>query len=234
MPTLADRLLRYVLSFSLQRTDLPEGVGVLDPFNGPNADEIREIVTQFHRHFYSDDRPRILMLGINPGRHGAGVTGIPFTDTKRCENDLKIPVPGIRTHEPSSDFFYRMIEAFGGPEEFYSKVYVHALSPLGFVKEEAGKMPLNLNYYDRKDLELAVTPFIVQWLTDLISCGMRTDRVMCLGTGKNAAFFRKLNDRHRFFGEIIPIEHPRFIIQYRQKRMHEYIAKYVQLLKQLG
>ena len=29
-------------------------------------------------------------LGINPGRLGAGSTGLPFTDTKRCEGDLGI------------------------------------------------------------------------------------------------------------------------------------------------
>ena len=230
---IADQLLRHVLSFSLELKDLPQGVGLLDPFNGTNCEDVRRIVREFHLRFYSDDRPRLLMLGINPGRHGAGVTGIPFTDTKRCENDLKITVPGIHTHEPSSDFFYRMINAYGGPEKFYSKVYVHALSPLGFVKEEPGKKPLNLNYYDRKDLEVAVTPFIENWLRDLVSCGMRTDRVICLGTGKNAAFFQKLNDRIKLFQEIIPIEHPRYIIQYKQKRLGEYISKSVALLNEL-
>ena len=132
---LAHRLLQHVLSFSLKGTRLPPGIGVLDPFNGPNADEVRRIVTLFHRKYYSDDRPRTLMLGINPGRLGAGSTGLSFTDTKRCESDLGIPVHGLRTHEPSSDFFYRMIRAAGGPDAFYSRVYVHAVCPLGFVKE---------------------------------------------------------------------------------------------------
>ena len=69
---LADRLLQHVLSFSLSDVRLPKGVGVLDPFNGPNAEEIHRIVTRFHRTYYNDDRPRTLMLGINPGRLGAG------------------------------------------------------------------------------------------------------------------------------------------------------------------
>lgn len=60
----------------------------------------------------------MLMLGINPGRLGAGSTGICFTDTKRCEADLGFPVEGMRTHEPSSDFFYRVVRAAGGAEAF--------------------------------------------------------------------------------------------------------------------
>ncbi len=132
--TLADRLLKHVLRFSLDDVDLPVDVGVLDPFNGPNGDEVRRIVTLFHRKYYSDNKPRVLMLGINPGRLGAGSTGLSFTDTKRCESDLGIPVNGLRTHEPSSDFFYRMIRGAGGAAAFYDQVYVHAICPLGFVK----------------------------------------------------------------------------------------------------
>src|SRR5574337_1607266 len=102
---LADRLLRRVLSVSLP-AQLPPGVAVLDPLRGEHAAEVRRVVREFHRRFYADERPRLLALGINPGRLGAGSTGLPFTDTKRCESDLGIAVRGFRTHEPSSDFFY--------------------------------------------------------------------------------------------------------------------------------
>lgn len=227
---LADRLLEHVLSFSLQGVKLPPGVGVLDPFNGEHANEVRRIVTLFHRKYFSDDRQRVLMLGINPGRLGAGSTGLSFTDTKRCESDLGIPVNGLRTHEPSSDFFYRMIRAAGGPEAFYGKVYVHAICPLGFVKAGPQGKDINLNYYDDKALEQAVEPFIVRWLNDLIACGMRTDVVFCIGTGKNAAFFQKLKAEHRFFKDIVAVEHPRFIMQYKAKRVDTYVQKYVSAL----
>jgi hypothetical protein len=126
---LTDRLLEHVLLFSLKGTKLPDGIGVLDPFNGPNADEVRRIGTLFHRKYYSDDKPRTLMLGINPGRLGAGSTGLSFTDTKRCESDLGIPVNGLRTHEPSSDFFYRMIRVTGGAEAIFSHVEMHDVCP---------------------------------------------------------------------------------------------------------
>jgi len=258
---LADRLLPHVLSFSLQGTKLPKGIGVLDPFNGPNADEVRRIVTLFHRKYYSDDRPRTLMLGINPGRLGAGSTGLSFTDTKRCESDLGIPVNGLRTHEPSSDFFYRMIRAAGGAEAFYRKVYVHAVCPLGFVQEvhtqyssgvqEDLAVPepqdtqrksrylkaqrssvVNLNYYDDKALEKAVTPFVENWLRTLVDCGMRTDTVLCIGTGKNAAYFSKLNERMGLFERIIALEHPRYVMQYKARSLEVYIDKYLMALEE--
>lgn len=224
-PTLAERLLPHVLSFSLQGIRLPKGVDVLDPFNGPHADEVRRIVTAFHRKYYSDEKPRTLMLGINPGRLGAGSTGLSFTDTKRCESDLGIPVHGLRTHEPSSDFFYRMIRAAGGPDAFYRRVYVHAVCPLGFVRDG-----VNLNYYDDKALEQAVTPFVERWLRTLVECGMRTDTVLCIGTGKNAAYFTKLNARLGLFGRIIALEHPRYVMQYKARSLEVYIGRYLAAL----
>jgi hypothetical protein len=228
--TLADHLLKHVLSFSLHEVDLPAGVGVLDPFNGPNADEVRRIVTLFHRKYYSDTRGRVLMLGINPGRLGAGSTGLSFTDTKRCESDLGLPVHGLRTHEPSSDFFYRMIRGAGGAQAFYDQVYVHAICPLGFVKPGPNGTEINLNYYDDKALEKAVTPFISDWLRTMVKCGMRTDVVFCIGTGKNAAYLEKLNDSLGLFDRVITLEHPRFIMQYKAKAVDTYVRKYVSAL----
>lgn len=230
MPTLAERLLEHVLSFSLDGTRLPKGVGVLDPFHGEHGEEVRRIVTRFHRAYYNDARPRLLMLGINPGRLGAGSTGLSFTDTKRCESELGIPVSGIRTHEPSSDFFYRMVAAAGGPQRFYGKVYVHSICPLGFVKPGPKGTDINLNYYDDPALERAVTPFVEQWLRTLIGCGMCTDRVICIGTGKNAAYFTRLNERLRLFERIDPVEHPRYVMQYKARSIDLYIARYMQAL----
>lgn len=231
---LADRLLEHVLSFSLEGVELPKGVGVLDPFHGPHADEVGRIVTAFHRTFFSDEQQRVLMLGINPGRLGAGSTGLSFTDTKRCESDLLIPVQGLRTHEPSSDFFYRMIRAAGGAEAFYGQVYVHAICPLGFVKEQAQGTATNLNYYDDKALEKAVTPFVEHWLRTLVGCGMRTDVVFCIGTGKNAAYFTRLNERLRLFDRIVALEHPRYVMQYKAKLVDVYIDKYLKALQEVG
>ena len=239
MPTLSEKLLPLVSNASLAHVRLPAGVSVLDPFNGEHAAEVMRIVGEFHRKFFSDDRPRTLMLGINPGRLGAGSTGICFTDTKRCESELGIPVHGIRTHEPSSDFFYRMVRAAGGPKAFYDRVYVSAVCPLGFVKlgpqasssRLVGSKPINLNYYDDATLQAAITPFATEWLHALIACGMKTDRVICIGTGKNFKFLEGLNAQHGFFKHIVALEHPRFIMQYKAKQVEAYVDKYIEALR---
>jgi hypothetical protein len=231
---LADRLLRHVLSFSLEKVTLPPGVAVLDPFHGEHASEVRRIVTAFHRKYYNDESDRLLVLGINPGRLGAGSTGLSFTDTKRCESDLGIPVRGMHTHEPSSDFFHRMIRAVGGAEHFYKQVYVHAICPLGFVREQANGKAINLNYYDDPALEAAVTPFVEEWLRTLVGCGMRTDVVLCIGTGRNAAYFTKLNERLHLFGRIVAVEHPRYVMQYKAKQLDRYIDRYACVLREAG
>ena len=218
---LADRLLKEVFAFNLKKVKLPDGINVLDPFNGENAEEVRRIVKLFHRQYYADERPRMLMLGINPGRLGAGSTGICFTDTKRCEADLGIPVEGMRTHEPSSDFFYRAVRAAGGAEAFYDRVYVQAICPLGFTHTGPKGTPLNLNYYDDAALQKAITPVVVRWLRDLIATGLRTDVACCIGTGKNLTFLKKLNDNHGFLGRIIPVEHPRVVMPDRYKLLDD-------------
>lgn len=227
---LADRLLKQVFAFNLNKAKLPRGIGVLDPFNAEHAGQVRRIVERFHRKYYSDERPRMLMLGINPGRLGAGSTGICFTDTKRCEADLGIPVEGMRTHEPSSDFFYRTVRAAGGAEAFYGRVYVQALCPLGFTRMGPKGTALNLNYYDDANLQKAITPVVAQWLKDLLATGLRSDVMACIGTGKNLAFLKKLNAKHGFFGRIIPLEHPRFVMQYKYKTLEVYIDRYLAAL----
>lgn len=228
--TLADRLLKLVTSVSLDGIALPKGVQVLDPLRGDNSAEVERIVRDFHRKYFNDDRPRKLMLGINPGRLGAGSTGLCFTDTKRCESELGIPVPGFRTHEPSSDFFYRVVRAMGGAEAFYSDVYVQAICPLGFTKAGPKGSPVNLNYYDDRALQETITPFVVDWLKKLIRTGMRTDNVFCIGTGKNLAYLEALNAEHRFFERITALEHPRFIMQYKARQVDAFVRNYTDAL----
>ena len=53
----------------------------------------------------------------------------------------------------------------------------------------------------------------------------------CLGEGTNYKIFQRLNAKHSFFKEIIPLPHPRFIMQYRRKKVDEYVKLYLQKLK---
>ncbi|MGZ3874784.1 MAG: uracil-DNA glycosylase family protein [Mucilaginibacter sp.] len=168
-----------------------------------------------------------MVLGINPGRFGGGVTGIPFTDSKRLKSVCKIDYQGKETHEPSSVFIYEMIEAFGGAEEFYRQLYINSICPLGFTATTGGGREINYNYYDSPALTAAMYDFIVENIQKQIDLGNYTDTCFCFGTGKNEKFMRRLNGEHGFFKDIVALEHPRFIMQYKTKTKQQYIDKYI-------
>jgi len=57
--------------------------------------------------------------------------------------------------------------------------------------------------------------------------GIEKDVCYCFGTGKNEKFIRALNEKYGFFKELIALEHPRFIMQYKSKSKEVYIEKYL-------
>jgi len=187
------------------------------------------ISSQFYTKFYNDSHPRKLILGINPGRLGAGATGIPFTDTKRLQSHCGLSVD-FHLHEPSSVFVYKMIDAFGGVNPFYSQFYINSVCPLGFVILDSKGKEKNYNYYDSPELTKAVEPFILESLQKQINFGIDTERVFCMGTGKNYKYLNALNQAHGFFDAVVALEHPRYVIQYKAKKMDFYIDKYISLL----
>jgi hypothetical protein len=231
--TFAEKILQFNSSLLLDNNSLPKGIEAMNPFQNENSGLINKLTSLFYHKYYNDNHPRKLILGINPGRLGAGATGIPFTDSKRLSGDCNIPVSEIKTHEPSSVFVYEMINAFGGPELFYKSFYISSISPLGFVKINEKGNPLNFNYYDRMDLQNAVLPFILRTIRQQLGFGIDTQTCFCLGTGKNFKFLKKLNEEHHFFEKIVPLEHPRYIMQYKSKKKHFYIEKYLRLLQEM-
>ena len=204
---------------------LPEGVEILNPYQNP---EVKSIVGEFFRKFYNEGQERVIMLGINPGRFGAGITGITFTDPARLENECGIPNSFDKRSELSSRFVYDVIHAFGGVQPFFNGFFLSAVSPIGFVK--SGK---NLNYYDEKNLEEALKDFIVSSLRRQCELGIRRDRAVCLGEGKNFKYLQKLNREINLFGEIIPLPHPRWVMQYRFKQKEAFIKAYLDVLRSL-
>ena len=196
--------------------DLPEGVEVLFPFK---KDEVKKAIRIFNKSFF-DNNPRTFLIGINPGRLGGGVTGIPFTDPLRLESTLGNSNTFDKKRELSSDFIYQMIEHLGGVNSFYSQFYFTSVSPVGFVKE--GK---NLNYYDIPALEDALEGYMVKHFNEQISFGANKV-AFSLGQGKNIAFLKKLKAKHKFLDEIRPLPHPRWVMQYRLKRLPEFLDLY--------
>jgi len=90
----------------------------------------------------------------------------------------------------------------------------------------------NINYYDDKKLEKAVTPFIIQSINQLLEMGTDRKVCYCIGEGKNHAFLKALNEKHGWFASIVPLAHPRFIMQYKRRQLDQYIDQYVKLLSE--
>ena len=105
-------------------------------------------------------------------------------------------------------------------------IFITALSPLGFTKDG-----LNLNYYDDKELLKDSKPFIIGCIRQQLDT-IPTDRdhCFCLGEGTNFKIFSKLNEEQGFFKEIIPLPHPRWVMQYRRKRVGEFVERYIREL----
>jgi Uracil DNA glycosylase superfamily len=228
MSTFADRIISFCNDLDFTGS-LPEGISIMNPFR--NNPEVSSAVSKFYHKYYSDNKYRHLILGINPGRFGAGTTGIPFTDTFRLEEKCGISIKGFKTRETSSVFIYQMIDQYGGPGKFFKNFYISAISPLGFTAKSRTGREINYNYYDSRELTDAVFSFIIGSLNRQLEFGIERDICFCLGKGKNYNFLSKINEEYKLFGKIEPLEHPRFIMQYRAKKKQIYIEYYIQKFK---
>ncbi|AEE53193.1 SMUG2 DNA glycosylase family protein [Haliscomenobacter hydrossis] len=222
--TVAQSISTHFLNLADHMPELPEGVEWLNPLG--EIQESRTIFQIFLEKFYADFQPRHLIMGINPGRFGGGITNVAFTDPLHLEKELGIPSSFPKKSELSAHFVYQVINAYGGPKLFYDQFFVTSVCPFGFVKN--GK---NYNYYDEKPLQKAATPFIEYHLEALIErCNMNRDQCFCLGEGQNYTFLQQLNAQKGYFQKVVPLSHPRFIMQYKRKSVDLYVEKYLELL----
>ncbi|OBW42829.1 hypothetical protein AB670_00779 [Chryseobacterium sp. MOF25P] len=224
--TFADKVIEF--NRNLQYSGkLPKDFQVLNPY----LDNIETMVVmkKFYHKYYDDSNQRKFLIGINPSRHGAGVTGVPFTDTKRLESVCRIKMESPYTHEVSSVFIYDMIAAYGGADEFYRDIYINSPFPLAIVRKSKGNW-VNANYYDDKALFNEVKDFMIDTLKKHISLNLDISEVFILGK-KNADFISKLNQEADLFKKMTVLEHPRYIQQYKSKEKDLYIDKYILALK---
>lgn len=198
---------------------LPAGVEIMNPFA---VADTYQLARSFYQKYYADDEQRLFLIGINPGRFGAGVTGVPFTDPIRLQQVCGIDNQLKKRQELSSVFVYEMIEAFGGVSEFYQKVFFTSVSPLGFVKDG-----VNLNYYDIPEVRDRLEPYMVKALRQQIDIGGVKSVAFSMGKGQNYKYLKKLNDKYELFDRVEPLPHPRWVMQYRLKRKEEFICEYV-------
>jgi hypothetical protein len=231
MKTFADKIIHFNKTISFTGT-LPPGIRIMNPFKEDT--KVNSLSAAFYKKYYEDRDQRHIVLGINPGRFGGGITGIPFTDPKRLIEKCGIPFHGELKHEPSSVFIYEMIYAFGGAEAFYKKFYINSVCPLGFTALNSKGREVNYNYYDSKELTAAVYDFMNWSICTQITFGINTDTAFCFGTGKNEKFLRELNEEKKYFKKIIALEHPRFIMQYKSMSKAFYIDKYLSGFHSVG
>jgi len=227
--TFADKVITFNKELSLS-TNLPFEIVAMNPFID-NALVIPSM-EEFYKAFYNDNNGRYLIVGINPGRLGAGVTGIPFTDTKRLQSVCNIDWNHKETYEPSSEFIYEVINNYGGAARFYSKYYINSVCPLGFIRQSPKGNWTNCNYYDYPELFQSVKPFIVRSLKKQIAFGCSTDRIFILGK-KNAKFFNKINNKEKLFDRVETLPHPRYIMQYKRVDIDKFITSYCSIFKDL-
>jgi hypothetical protein len=195
------------------------GVKMMNPYE---SDEVRKVVKKFYSKYYDDEKKRLFIIGINPGRFGGGLTGIAFTDPVALRKDCGIENNLGTRKELSSKFIYKMLEKFGGPKKFFSKIFLTAIYPFAIIKN--GK---NYNYYDEKSLTENLHEVIINNIRSQIMFGARRDFAILLGK-KNAEFFFSINEEHKFFNRIAVLEHPRYIMQYKLKQSDKYIKKYIE------
>ncbi|KAB7732804.1 DUF4918 family protein [Rudanella paleaurantiibacter] len=207
-------------------TNLPPGVSALNPHRTP---EVQRIGREFYGKFFNDEHPRVYVLGINPGRFGAGVTGISFTTPQNLQRYCGIDNNLPPTSELSSRFIYQIVEAFGGASSFYSHFFLSALYPLALVKDNRNAGPVNYNFYDDRATTEALWPAITDSVRQQLQFGARRDVVICLGR-KNEQFLKRLNAENSFFERVLTLDHPRYILQYKSKAIDSYINQYISTL----
>lgn len=197
---------------------VPGDIEVLDPYG---KEAIRHLRHTFYNTYYDDCAPRQIWLGINPGRIGAGRTGIPFSDAVQLRTHCGLRAPGPQSEELSAAFIFEVIAAAGGADSFYRRVFVDSVSPMGYVKEG-----VNCNYYDEVALFDHLRPRLENHLSELLKRPIAGPLVL-LGKGKNLKYFKKLYTGDR---EIVALPHPRWVMQYRRKEKDKWIDRYLAVL----
>ena len=197
------------------------GIELMNPYKSQN---VQTVIKKFFTNYYQDEKLRLFMIGINPGRFGGGLTGIAFTDPVALRENCGIENKLGDRKELSSKFIYKLAEKTGGVENFFSTVFLTALYPFAITKD--GK---NYNYYDEKSIAEELLSEIILNIKKQIDFGARKDCAVLLGK-KNADYFIPINKEHGFFKKIVVLEHPRYIMQYKLKKLDHYLSKYLKAI----
>ncbi len=203
----------------------PKNITVMNPYQNHYT---WSLVEKYYKKYYNDEKSRTLIFGINPGRLGGGLTGIPFTDPVNLEKYCLINNSIDKKREISSKFIYELIDKYGGVEKFYKKYFITSVCPFGFTKN--GK---NFNYYDNQLILKHWKNQIAKWIDYQVKNIQNNKICFVIGKGKNQYFFEMINKEFKFFNEIISLPHPRWILQYRSKQKNKFIKEYINKLNKV-
>lgn len=229
--TNSEKILTYWDNLSKIKIDSFDYYKIINPYNDCNKEQIKVITTKFYTRFYNDKKKRRLILGSNPARRASAVTGVPFEDAIHLQKETGIFIDNFYVNKSSSNFLYDVIDEYGGCEKFYNDFYMNFVFPLGISKINSKGNEVNYNYYDVKQYEERFEEYIIKSIKEILQFNIDTSICYCIGSGKNYEYLVKLNRKYNFFKEIIPLEHPRFIMQYNSKNKDLYLKKYLEALK---
>ena len=235
--TIAQKILAFNDTLKSASINLPEKCRLINPFAGANQQQIAQItqITQrFYRQYYHDNKRRFMILGSSPARRGTALTGVPFEDVNHLQKDTRISLDAFGANKRSSSFLYEVMEEYGGRQNFYKQFYMNFVCLLGIEKINLKGNWVNCNYYENAALKKCLHPFIIDSLRCQIDFNIDTSVCFCIGSGENFKFLTNINNKHRFFDTIVPLEHPRFIMQYNADRKEEFMQKYVNIFRQYG
>ena len=230
MKTFGEKVLEFNDKLSKIDIELPKNFYLVNPFNSENNKKIKEITKKFYEKYYNDNKPRRIIIGSSPARRGTAITGIPYEDAKHLQKTTGIYIDNFYVNKSSSNFLYDVIEEYGGIEKFYSRFYMNFVCPIGIVRINSKGKKVNCNYYENKKVQEKLYSFIIESIKNQIEFGIDTSIAYCIGSGENYTFLNKINEKFHFFKKIIPLEHPRFIMQYNSNKKEEYIKKYLEAL----
>ena len=225
--TIAKNILSFDKKLSHQILNVPNGFEIINPFISKNKDNIKKITEIFYQKYYNDNNYRYIILGSSPARRGTSITGVPFEDATRLVLETGMKIENFSINKQSSNFLSNVIVQYGGFEKFYNKFYMNFVCPFGIIKKNLNGNWVNCNYYEDKELTKSLYNFIIESLHEQIKIGINTSKCYCIGSGENYNFLSELNEKYKFFDVIIPLEHPRFIMQYNSKNKKLFIEKYL-------
>lgn len=223
----AEKVLQFNDKLPFEPFDLPSGFKMINPFIGDQKEQVKRITTAFYKKYYDDTQPRRMILGSSPAYRGSAVTGVPFEDARYLQEETGIFIDKFYINRSSSKFIYEVIEKYGSRAKFYNDFYMNFVCPLGIVRTNQKGNEVNCNYYENTKLQKALYPFIVNAIHSQLDFGIDTSVCYCIGSGENFNFLSKINREYNLFRNIIPLEHPRYIMQYNLKRKDEFIEKYI-------